>query len=138
MVEQAKNTQSKRKFIPVLLTGEAKNKEKAEKVASKYMHCLYVAFIAQEGNRVYFTYSLPDEQRWWMNEIIKDPSHLMLEKVQAVYPEKLFYPNELTPHIPAGRTTGFTCGSVSSISDCSQCPAYKRCLGCPGTVYYKE
>ena len=138
MVERAQNTQSKRKFIPVLLTGEAKNDEEAEKVASRYMHCPYVAFIAQDGNMVYFMYALPEEQHWWMDEIVKDPSHLRLEKVNAVYPEKLFYPREVKPHIPREKTTVFTCGPASSISDCTECPAYQRCLGCPGTVHYKE
>lgn len=138
MVEQVKSNQLKRKFIPVLLMGEARNNEEAEKVASKYMNCPYVAFIAQNGNMVYFTYSLPEEQRWWMNEIIKDPSHLMLEKVKAVYPERLFYPREMTPHLPQEKKDVFSCGPHPSLMDCSKCPAYQRCLGCPGTVYYKE
>lgn len=137
MVKQGEASQAKKKLIPVLLTGEAKSKKEAEKVASKYMKCPYVAYAAQDGNRVYLAYLLPEEQRWWMDEIIKDPTHLFLERIQAVYPERLFYPQNVELHLPEEKTTVFSCGPHPSVADCSKCPAYQMCLGCPGTVYYK-
>jgi hypothetical protein len=137
LVEHGETTQSNKKYIPVILTGEAKNRKEAEKVVSRYMKCPYVAFAAHGGNRVYLAYVLPEEQRWWMDEIIKAPTHLLLERIQAVYPEKLFYPPNVALHLPEEKTTVFSCGQHPTVADCSKCLAYQRCLGCPGTVYYK-
>lgn len=48
------------KLIPVVLEGETKSIETANKIAESYQNCPYVAFMATMKNRVYIVYFLPE------------------------------------------------------------------------------
>ena len=138
MVDEGGTPHTRRKLIPVLVEGIAEKEEDADKIASKFRHCPYVSFIATEGNRVFFTYSLPEEQRWWMREIEKEPKrHMGLKKVKVTYPERLYYPNEMKVRYPRRSTQASFCDPKSNFV-CSSCPGYSVCLGCPGTTYFKK
>jgi len=122
----------------VLLEGYAGTAEEANKAAQRYQNCPYVAFLATTKNRVDIVYFLPEEQRWWVEEIEKEPRHMGFEKVKLFFPEKMHYPTEMKLHLPPEKTSTFSCGPHPAIEDCSKCPGLQRCLGCPGTIYYKE
>jgi len=125
------------KLFPVFLEGDAKTVEEANKIAERYQYCPYVAFMATTENRVHITYFLPEEQRWWVEEIEKEPRHLGLEKVKLVFPQKTYFPKEMNIHLPQEKTATHPCSPESQI-DCSKCPGYSRCLGCPATIHYKR
>ena len=138
MVYQVKQTQQKRRLVPVLVEGEAKSGEEANKVASKYRQCPYVSFIATEGNRVFFTYALPKEQRWWLGEIEKEPKkHMGLEGVKVTYPERLYRPRVMRVRYPRRLAEASFCDLGSGFT-CDRCPGYSVCLGCPGTTFHKR
>lgn len=121
------------KLIPVLLEGEAKSANTANKIAEAYQGCPYVAFMATKNNQVFITYFLLEKQRWWVEYIEKKPqTTLGLEKANLTFPEKLFFPNKMKLRLPKKRTEPSPCNS-----DCAKCPAYDKCLGCPATIHYK-
>ena len=121
------------KLIPVILEGEAKSIETANKIAESYQNCPYVAFMATTKNQVYILYFLPERQRWWVEYIEKRPQDTLgLEKAKLIFPQKLYFPKKMKMCLPENKMKITPCNS-----DCSKCPAYTRCLGCPSTIYYK-
>ncbi len=138
MVEKVKPVYLKFKLIPVLVEGTVEKEEDADKVASKFRRCPYVSFIATEGKRVFFIYSLPEEQRWWMSEIEKEPKrHMGLESVRVSYPERLYYPKRMRVRYPRHLTQVSYCDPESKFT-CASCPGYNVCLGCPGTTFHRR
>jgi hypothetical protein len=137
MVDVVKHAQPRHKLAPVLVEGESKSKEEADKIASKFRNCPYVSFIATRETKVFFTYALPEEQLWWMKEIEKEPKrHMGLESVKVTYPEKLYQPRVMRVRYPRSPTESSFCDPGSGFT-CDKCPGYSVCLGCPGTIFHK-
>lgn len=120
------------KLITAILIGKAKSAEIAYKIAKSYQNCPYVAFLASEGSQIYIVYFLPEKQRWWVETIEEKPKlTLGLEKAEVIFPEKLYFPETMKMRLLNNKQV-LPCGA-----NCSKCPAYARCLGCPSTVHYK-
>jgi len=121
------------KLIPVIVEGKAKSIEKANKIAESYQNCPYVTFMAAVENQVHIIYFLPQKQRWWVEYIESKPQDTLgLEKVKLIFLQKLFYPPKMKMRLSKKKASISPCNS-----DCSKCPAYTRCLGCPSTIHYK-
>jgi hypothetical protein len=120
------------RLITASLIGKAKSAEIADKIAKSYKNCPYVAFLASEGSQIYIVYFLPKKQRWWVETIEEKPQFTLgLEKAEVVFPEKLYFPDVMKMRLLNNKQVS-PCGA-----NCSKCPAYVRCLGCPSTVHYK-
>jgi hypothetical protein len=121
------------KLIAAILEGTAKSDEIADKLAKSHQNCPYVAFLGVEGNRIYIVYFLPRKQRWWVETIQEKPQHTLgLEKAEVTFPKKLYFPETLKVRLLDTKARISPCGT-----NCSECPSYARCIGCPSTVYYK-
>jgi hypothetical protein len=121
------------KLTTAILEGKAKSAETADKIAKSYQNCPYVAFLGVEGNRIYIVYFLPRKQRWWVEAVEEKPQNTLgLEEAKVTFPRKLYFPKTMKIRSLDTETRISPCGA-----NCSECPSYARCLGCPSTVYYK-
>jgi hypothetical protein len=121
------------KLITAILEGKAKSAEIADKIAKSYQNCPYVAFLGVERNRIYIVYFLPEKQRWWVETIKEKPQHTLgLERAEVTFPEKLYFPETMKIRLLDTEARTSPCSA-----NCSECPSYARCLGCPSTVHHK-
>lgn len=124
------------KLICALLLGEAEGKARAGKIAKSYRNCPYIDFIGTREKELFATFFLPEEQRWWIEYVEKNPRETFgLEKAKVTFIDLVHYPNTLRMRLPKKKGKISPCGA-----DCGSDPVYSqgKCLGCPATVFYKR
>lgn len=122
------------KLICALLFGEAESKEKAEKIAKSYRNCPYIDLMVTKENHLFASFILPEQQRWWIEFVEKKPRQTFgLEKATVTFVDNVYYPKKLKMRLPKKPTRISPCGA-----NCETDPAYRRCLGCPATMFYKR
>jgi len=122
------------KLIPAILEGKAKSAKIAEKISLSYKDCPYIAFMASDENHVYIAYFLPEKQKWRAEYVKRNPQKTLgLENIRLIFPQRLYSPKKMKMQLPRKKTEIAPCNS-----DCSKCPSYVKCTGCPATIYYKE
>ncbi len=110
-----------------LLIGEAANKRLASHIAEQYKNCPHVYFIASANNRVIGIFFLPEERRWWLRAVAKQPQLTLGLNRAAVYKTEVSYPESFSQHQKEVGTDGLSpCGS-----NCSDCDRFGSCGGCP-------
>lgn len=120
-------------LICAVLTGEVACKEKARRVATRYRDCPYVRIMVTEGKHLYAVLFLPERQRWWIEHVAENPQGTFgLSKAKVAIADWVQYPERLS--IRSVKDAGDLSPCRSS---CKPCPSYRRCLGCPATVFYK-
>ncbi len=120
-------------MICALLMGEAEDEQGAARVASRFGGCPYVGFMANGGKRLFAAYFIPPGQRWWIEAIGEKPDLLGLVGAEVFFVDEVQYPKGFEMRLPETPKRLSPCGA-----DCSGCPAYERCLGCPATIFYKK
>ena len=120
------------KLVCALLQGEA-GTSTIERIAKSYKNCPYIDFMATTRTELFATFFLPEAQKWWIEYVEKKPKETFgLEKATVTFMDVIHYPKRLKMRLPKKRGKISPCGA-----DCSSDPIYKKCLGCPATVYYK-
>ncbi len=123
----------KERLICALLVGEAETEKKVKQIAGTYEKCPYINLMATKENRLFATFFLPSEQRWWIEYLEKKPRETFgFEKAKVIIVDEVQYPTQLNMRLPEKPQKISPCGA-----NCKTCPAYEKCLGCPATIFYK-
>lgn len=118
--------------ICYLLQGEAGTAEGAARMAERYKNCPYAHFMAAVGAGFVAVFYLPEEQRWWIEEIAKRPKETL--GLESAIAERIPAPSHpRTIELRIDRISERTaCDSF-----CPECPAFDRCLRCPACTSYR-
>lgn len=124
--------QREQALVGVLL-GEASTRAQAALISSRYHSCPYCVSLVSAGHTVIGVFSIPPDQRWWLEWVAEHPNETLgLERAEV------FFTQKVTASSP------WSCGKVSPTleqapcgADCQECPAYHtRCGGCPATQHH--
>lgn len=118
------------KLVCAWLSGEGTNQSEVEDLAARFINCPYVYFIGTNKKHLYATFFLSEEraQGWVENQKAKPQVILGLKKAKVTLVEKVRYPGEMKLRLPSQPFEANPCGL-----DCSKCPRYGKCQGCPAS-----
>ncbi len=121
-------------LICTIVYGEAKTKKGVEHIAKRFGKCPHVNLMATKGKQLFATFFLPKRERWWIEYVEKRPEITFgLRKAKVTIVDNVNYPKKLEERRPKKLQRISPCGS-----NCGVCPSYKKCLGCPATIFYKH
>lgn len=116
-----------------VLMGEASTPGRARFIAEQYRPCPYCVLLANLECALIGIFSLPEEQRWWL-EWVADHPHETLGLRRA----EVFFTTRVMVSGPWAR--GEICAQLERApcgAECRTCPLYRGpCGGCPATAFH--
>jgi len=118
-----------------VLSGQTGNEKRTKEIAHAFRKCPYTYFMATENNNLFAVMLLTSARAHiWTENQKKNPRAIFgLEKAKVTLVDNVQHPEKLRLRLPKEPKEKTPCGL-----NCSNCPAYKKCIGCPATIYYKN
>jgi len=123
----------KKDTVTAILVGDACTPEKSASIVDRYKVCPYCSSFYNSGKNVLGLFTIPKENKWWLNWVAELPAETMGLKSAAV-----FYTGKVKANcswlkgelVPTQQKS--PCGA-----QCWECSKYLgECKGCPATLYF--
>jgi len=112
-----------------VLVGKAEDEDHATNICGLFDDCPYSVMNVVRGDMLFLLFFIPEDHRWWLEGIEKDPEKTLgLSEVEVFFSERFGMSREVLERDEP------PCGT-----DCERCDHYLvECKGCPSVYGIEE